>query len=245
MTEWVYREELRRKIWKLMEEKGVASFPRPVYGRIPNFVGSEVAAKRLAESDVFERAKVVKVNPDAPQRKVRELAMKAGKLLVVPTPRISEGFLLIDPRGMPSRLYREASTISGSFKYGTRVDPSELPEIDLVVAGSVVVNRYGERLGKGEGYSEIEYGILIEYGKLSESVPIVTTVHDLQVVESRIPLAPWDVTVDMIFTPTKTVKCVGERRRPRGILWEHLSPDKVSSIPILKDLVKKKQDRPR
>ncbi|MEM0196841.1 MAG: 5-formyltetrahydrofolate cyclo-ligase [Sulfolobales archaeon] len=240
MFEGFNREELRYRIWKLMEESGVASFPRPVYGRIPNFVGSDSAAMRLAETELFKKAEVVKVNPDSPQRKVRELVLKAGKLLVMPTPRISEGFLLLDPRRIPSRLYSEASTISGSFRYGTKVEPSRLPEVDLVVAGSVVVNRYGERLGKGEGYSEIEYGILTEYGKLSEGVPIVTTVHDVQVVDFRIPLAPWDITVDYIFTPTRTIRCEGERRRPRGILWDYLNYDKVNAIPILRELARKR-----
>ncbi len=234
------REELRYRVWKIMEEKNVASFPRPVYGRIPNFVGSDAAAARLSESGEFKRAGVVKVNPDAPQRRVRELALRAGKLVVVPTPRISGGFLLLDPKRIPSWLYSAASTIQGSFRYGTRAEPGELPEVDLVVAGSVVVNRYGERLGKGEGYSEIEYGILAEYGKLSEEVPIVTTVHDVQVVEERIPLAPWDVTVDAIYTPTREIRCEGERRRPRGILWELLDPEKMASIPVLRKLAEER-----
>ncbi|MCX8185135.1 MAG: 5-formyltetrahydrofolate cyclo-ligase [Sulfolobales archaeon] len=240
MSEEVNREKLRYAIWKLMEERNIAAFPRPVYGRIPNFVGAESAAVRLADSELFKKARVVKVNPDAPQRRVRELVLKAGKLLIVPTPRISEGFLLLDPKKIPSWLYREASTIPGSFRYGTKVDPEEIPEVDLVVAGSVVVSKFGERLGKGEGYSELEYGILFEYGKLSEEVPIATTVHDIQVVEFKIPLAPWDVTVDFVFTPTRAIGCVSEKRRPRGILWEYLESEKIEAIPILRKLVSKR-----
>ncbi|MCS7099509.1 MAG: 5-formyltetrahydrofolate cyclo-ligase [Sulfolobales archaeon] len=241
MSEEVSREKLRYTVWRLMEERNIAAFPRPVYGRIPNFIGAETAAARLASSDLFKKAGVVKVNPDAPQRKVRELVLKAGKLLVVPTPRISEGFLLIDPRRVPSWLHGEASTIPGSFRYGTRVDPEEIPEVDLVVAGSVVVSVFGERLGKGEGYSEIEYGILFEYGKLSEEVPIITTVHDVQVVEFRIPLEPWDVTVDFVFTPTRTIRCESGRKRPRGILWDYLDTEKIEAIPTLKALAEKKR----
>ncbi|MCG2909800.1 MAG: 5-formyltetrahydrofolate cyclo-ligase, partial [Stygiolobus sp.] len=37
--------EIRQKIWRLLEEKDIASFPRPVYGRIPNFKGAEMASK--------------------------------------------------------------------------------------------------------------------------------------------------------------------------------------------------------
>ncbi|MCC6015362.1 MAG: 5-formyltetrahydrofolate cyclo-ligase, partial [Desulfurococcaceae archaeon] len=87
----VSREELRYRVWRAMEEAGVADFPRPVYGRIPNFVGATEAASRLTSSEVFRVARVVKVNPDAPQRPVRELVLRSGKLLVMPTPRISRG----------------------------------------------------------------------------------------------------------------------------------------------------------
>lgn len=235
-----FREELRRKIWDLMEEKNIATFPRPPHGRIPNFVGAEIAATKLASIDLFKKVRVVKVNPDSPQRKVRELVLRSGKLLIMPTPRISKGFLLLDPKKIPSWLYGEASTISGAFKLGRATHPEELPEVDLIVAGSVVVSLFGERLGKGEGYSELEFGILVEYGKVSVEIPIVTTVHDVQVVDFHIDLEPWDFTVDYIITPTKVFKCEGERRRPRGILWEHLDRNKIGSIPLLKELAERR-----
>ncbi|MEM2347175.1 MAG: 5-formyltetrahydrofolate cyclo-ligase [Sulfolobales archaeon] len=227
---------LRNSAWKVMEEEGIARFPRPVFGRIPNFVGAEEAASRLVRSEVFRNSKVVKVNPDSPQRPVREAVLRGGKLLVMPTPRISRGFLLINSKELPTNSYGYASTISGAFKYGKEVEPEDLPEIDLIVTGSTVVSIYGERLGKGEGYSELEYGILVEYGKLHPNTPIVTTVHDVQVIDSHIPLEPWDFTVDFIFTPTKEVKTVGEKVRPPGILWEYLSNEKLNAIPLLKKL---------
>lgn len=230
------REKLRHQVWTLMDERGISRFPKPVFGRIPNFVGAEVAASRLIQSDVFREANVVKVNPDSPQRPVREAVLRAGKTLIMPTPRISGGFLLINPKKLPPSTYSTASSISGAFKYGSNVEPEDLPEVELVVAGSTVVSVYGERLGKGEGYSELEYGILVEYGRLNPNVPIVTTVHDVQVVGNHIPLEPWDFTLDYIFTPSRVIKVAGDKVRPKGILWEYLSDDKVSSIPILQKL---------
>ncbi|MEM2157548.1 MAG: 5-formyltetrahydrofolate cyclo-ligase [Sulfolobales archaeon] len=230
------RESLRNNVWRVMEERGVSRFPKPVYGRIPNFVGAEEAALKFIHSEVFKNAKIVKVNPDSPQRPIREAVLRSNKILVMPTPRISDGFLLIDPKKLPHNVYFAASTIGGAYRYGIRVEPDDLPEVDLVVSGSSVVSIYGERLGKGEGYSELEYGILIEYKKLSPDVPIVTTVHDIQVIDYHIPLEPWDFTLDYIFTPTRVIKALGERIRPNGILWEYLSGDKILSIPILQKL---------
>jgi 5-formyltetrahydrofolate cyclo-ligase len=237
----VFREGLRQRIWREMEERNIARFPRPVYGRIPNFAGAEEAAQRLVESELFKKARVVKVNPDAPQKPVREAVLRKGKLLIMPTPRIARGFLLLDPKKISPSLYSTAATIQGAFRYGTPVHPGEMPEVDLIVAGSVAVSIYGERLGKGEGYSELEYSILREFGKASEETPIATTVHDVQVVDFHIPIEPWDFTVDHIYTPTKSIRCTGEKRRPPGLLWQYLDKEKIEAIPILEEMYRKKR----
>jgi len=237
------RKDIRNRIWNLMESRNIAVFPRPVYGRIPNFIGAEEAAKKFVSSDLFAKAMVIKVNPDAPQRPVREAVLRANKILIMPTPRISKGFLILNPRNIPGYLYREASTIKGAFRYGVSIEPDEIPEIDIIVAGSVAVSIYGERLGKGEGYSELEYAVLSEYGKVSEDTPIATTVHDIQVVDFHIPLEPWDITVDFIYTPSRYIECRDVVQKPKGILWQYLDRDKIESIPILKKLwIKKRLD---
>ena len=58
------KEELRWKIWELMEERNIAAFPRPVYHRIPNFVGSDKAARMLRKTDEWKKARVIVANPD-------------------------------------------------------------------------------------------------------------------------------------------------------------------------------------
>lgn len=75
------KQEIREYIWKLMEEKNIARFPRPVFGRIPNFIGADKAAERLLELDVFKEAEVIFVNPDSPQKHVRYRAIVFGKNL--------------------------------------------------------------------------------------------------------------------------------------------------------------------
>lgn len=233
------REELRRRIWDLMEATNIARFPRPIRGRIPNFVGAEQSALNLLKHDLTKAVKVAKVNPDAPQRAVRELMLRTHIKVVMPTPRISEGFLLLDPDKIPENVFNIASTIQGAFRYGELVNPQDLPKIDLIVAGSVVVDVFGGRLGKGEGYSELEYGILIECKRISPEIPIVTTVHDVQVVTEKIPLEPWDFTVDWIVTPTKNIQTIGPKIRPKGILWEYLEKDKLARIPVLSMLLRR------
>ena len=231
------KRRIRERIWRLLEEKDVAAFPRPVYGRIPNFKGAEVAAERLFATREWREARIVKVNPDAPQRPVRLRALMEGKLLVMATPRMREGFLLLDPRLIPPRYYREASTIRGAFRWGRRLTLDELEKlhIDLIVTGSVAVDRSGGRLGKGEGYAELEYAILRELGAVDEKTPVATTVHDLQVVD-RVPREEHDLTVDIIATPTRLYRVEPRPPKPRGILWDRLPREKLEEIPLLREL---------
>ncbi len=198
------KEEIRMRVWRLMEEEGIARFPRPVFHRIPNFVGAEIAASKLGELPEYKAAGAVFCNPDSPQRPVREMALRDGKILVMATPKLKKGFLILEPNTIPRSSVPRASTIRGAFKHGRFVEPSEV-EVDLFVAGSVAVSLGGGRLGKGSGYSDKEYAVLRDAGGLASDLVVVTTVHDVQVVEG-IPQDEWDVQVDVIVTPTKIIR---------------------------------------
>ena len=80
------KHEIRIKIWNILEEKRVARFPLPLNGRIPNFAQAEKAGELLTELEEWKCTKVIKINSYAPQRKVRELALKEGKCVIMPTP---------------------------------------------------------------------------------------------------------------------------------------------------------------
>ena len=232
------KRQVRERVWRLLEERGVARFPRPVRGRIPNFVGAEEAAARLAQTEEWRRARIVKVNPDSPQKPVRLLALRQGKLLVMATPRLREGFILLDPARIPGYLYEKAATIRGAFQLGRLVGVDELASlggIDLIVMGSVAVDKRGHRVGKGEGYAEIEYGIARELGLVDEDTPVATTIHDLQLV-NHIPRDPYDLVVDIAATPTRLIRFSNAEPKPRGIIWELLPCKKFEEISVLREL---------
>ena len=192
-----------------MEERGIATFPRPVFHRIPNFVGADKAAQNLRKLPEYKTAKVIFCNPDSPQKPVREAALKDGKIVVMATPRLRKGFLLLDPNTIPRNRVFRASSIRGAFQYGRFAEPSEV-RVDLFVAGSVAVSPDGGRLGKGTGYSDQEYTILKNSGGVTSETPVVTTVHDVQIVE-RILREEWDISVDIIVTPTRVLRTMPGR----------------------------------
>jgi len=193
------KQLLRERIWSEMERLGIAVFPLPCRGRIPNFVGAEASAERLRQLKEWKKAKVIFVNPDSPQRKVREYALKDGKTLVVASPRLKKGFMLIDPAEVKGK-ERFASTIKGAFKFGVEVEEFSKP--DIVVEGSVAVDTRGHRLGKGHGYSDLEIQML---KRMFGRVLVTTTVHDIQIVE-EVPFEEKDEKVSIVITPTQVIR---------------------------------------
>ena len=231
------KEEIRNEIWATMEREGVARFPG-TRGRIPNFVGAERAASLLMELPAWQGARVIKANPDSPQGPARLLALKEGKKVYMAVPRLRDErcFVELDPARI--RNLKEASSIKGAFKYGSQVSIDEVPEIDLVLCGSVAVNKEGARVGKGGGYSDLEFALLTQVGRIKRETVIVTTLHPLQVVSHEIPMNPHDIPVDFIVTPEGIIETRTLYERPKGVYWDILPEDKIEAVPILKRLGK-------
>jgi 5-formyltetrahydrofolate cyclo-ligase len=219
-------------VWALLERSGASRFPGAV-GRIPNFVGAEAAAERLAALPEWRAARVVKANPDAPQLPVRARALAEGKLLYMAVPRLAgvRPFVLLDPRHLPGSP-RSAASIRGAFQAGRQVTIAQMRHVDLVACGSVAVNRQGARVGKGGGFSDLEFALLIEAGLVDGRTFIVTTIHALQVLDAPLPETAHDFPVDCVVTPDEVIR-VPRRQRPPGLLWDHLGREKIEAIPVL------------
>lgn len=243
MTAWKWK--VRRKVWNYLEDNDLADFPRPVHHRIPNFKGSTEAGKRVAELPEFLQAQVVKVNPDTPQKAVRVAVLDAQKTLYVPQPRLRTGFFSrILPGGVPRHKFNFAATAGGMKQLATPMTLEDRTKVDLIVVGSSAVNpENGARVGKGEGFAELEYGMMRQLGMVDESTPVVTCVHDCQVITKNMPpegkqMMQHDVPVDIIVTPTQVLRVDRSKRLPKpvGIYWELLSEQKLAQIKVLRTL---------
>ncbi|CAK9857110.1 unnamed protein product [Sphagnum jensenii] len=240
-TPGAWKWNIRKRVWDILESHNLARDPRPVHHRIPNFVHAETAASKLASLLEFETAQTVKVNPDTPQKQVRFLTLTAGKKLLTPQPRLRTGFFS-SLEAVSLQNIQDGCTSSGVAKYGMPVGLDDKIKVDLVVIGSVAVDpTSGARLGKGEGFAELEYGILRWMGAIDDSTLVITTVHDKQLVDD-IPLEKLlihDVPVDIICTPTQIIRTNTSIPKPQGIYWDKLSPQKLEQIRILRDLKKR------
>lgn len=227
------KQRYRERVWALLERERMARFPGAP-GRIPNFAGAKEAAERLAALPAWSKAKVLKANPDSPQLPVRARALADGKLLYMAVPRLRERrpFLLLDPTRLGASP-RAGASISGATRLGRPVPLSSMRPVDLVVCGSVAVNRRGARIGKGGGYSDLEFALLTEAGLLRDGTVLATTVHPLQVLDEDLPETDHDFRLDVIVTPEETIAVPRRSRRPPGILWDHLTSEEIEAIPVL------------
>ncbi len=228
------KAQLRTEIWEAIRRAGVGRFPG-IAGRIPNFVGAEAAAERLAGTGEWLRSSVLKSNPDSPQWPVRTRALAAGKTLFMAVPRLAttRPFWRLEAERIPVGP-RQATSIKGAATHGEPVAVEEMDPIDLVVCGSVAVDRTGARLGKGGGFSDLEFGFALEAGLITDRTVVVTTVHPVQIVAAgRIPLTHHDFPLDVIVTPDEVIHVERTHPRPQGVLWDDLAPEKIAEIPEL------------
>ncbi|KAG5839278.1 hypothetical protein ANANG_G00203340 [Anguilla anguilla] len=230
--------EIRQKVWDYIEAKNLANFPRPVHNRIPNFKGAERACAHVSNLEIFHRTSEIKVDPDKPLEGARLAVLQAGKTLLVPTPRLRTGLLnkIVPPEGASRADLRVCSTSQGVKEYSVPIGLDAKITVDLVVVGSVAVSEKGYRIGKGEGYSDMEYAMMVSVGAVKNPL-VVSVVHDCQVMD--IPedlIESHDLTVDYILTPTRVIRTECKQPKPQGIIWAKLNADMLEKIPILKKL---------
>lgn len=234
------KSEIRTKVWNYLADNNLASFPRPPHKRISNFRGADAAGDQIATLDIFNNAKILRIDPDKPLQQIRFKTLEVGKTLLVPTPRLRNNVFskIVPPADCGVKLLRGCAARQGVEEFSEPVDIDDKIHVDLVVVGCVAVSSKGWRIGKGGGgLSDLEYAMMASMGVVDDNVIVVTMVHDCQVFDLSGDLfGPHDLPVDYIVTPTRVIKCDGNLPKPKGIIWSLLTTERLNHIPVLKRL---------
>lgn len=203
------KQAIREEVWDLLEQHGAA--PPGVHGHIPDFVGAEAAAQQLTKLPEWQQARVIMANPDRAQLPVRIAALNAGKLVYMAVPRLAgpKPFYRLDPTELDTP-YDEAATSDGAAHHAPTIDVNEIQPVDLIVCGSVAVNRNGARLGKGAGYTDTEVQMLNSAGLVRLYTAVATTVHALQIIDATIPEDDRDIRVGIVAEPEHVTRPLTE-----------------------------------
>ena len=208
MTLQEEKEQVRKSIYDKLFNEGQSLRPNGDYGKIPDFKGKDIAADLLAYTDEWKESKTIFCSPDAAQIPVRYLALKDNKNLIMASPNLEHGYLYLEGNRLNGK-ESEASTKEGAFEYCSRFfdfggDSFDI-NIDLVVEGSVGVDRLGNRIGKGKGFADREIEDLFNKDLISENTPLITTIHPFQLVE-HIPMEIHDRKLNMIVTTREIIR---------------------------------------
>lgn len=230
------KDAVRNAVWRRLETEGVAV--GAAWSMIPNFVGADIAAWRLAQLPEWKRARTVKTNPDHPQIPIRLRALYEGKTVYTPVPYLTRDFpyLRLDPEKLIDMgiSFEMAATAQGFMEHGKRVEFEEVETLDFCVVGSVAVGRGGGRTGKGAGFADLESGIFRELGIVDDATPMATTVHSLQLVDdARVVIEPHDTPLDFVATEGELIATGNTMPRPAGVDWDRVRPDQFDTIPFL------------
>lgn len=180
------------------------------------------------------------MNIDRALHDFKELSLLANKSVYLPSTRDSPALCLkVDvPADATDEQKKEALRVQDIQKFRSEIGLDTNLKLDLVVIGSVVVSRDGYRIGRGNGFADLDIGLLIELGVITPETAIVTIVHDVQVVDT-LPVnlfQKYDTPVDIIVTPTEVIRVAKRLPRPSGVFWELLSERRLKILPVLQQL---------
>lgn len=242
------KDELRHQVWAALREvaRPDARFHWDFTQFVPDFEGSDRCAEAIRRHSLYRRASVIFVAPDNSLAKVRAQAVADGKRLLVATHAIARGFYLVDAGVVPEEQIPFAATLDGLEQHARLIDIEgvrALGALDLLVTGISLVTQQGVRWGKGHGYFDLEWAMFREVGVATDDTPVMAVGHDCQIVDAELEPSPVDTIADLIITASQVTEVQQVFDKPRGILWESVSPELLRQVPSLHALYVTRLDR--
>jgi 5-formyltetrahydrofolate cyclo-ligase len=161
-----------------------------------------VATAKLVAQPQWQDADTVVISPDDATVDARKEAIRAGKRLFVPLPKTDRAVLLenVDPK-QSSR----AALMKEIERFGQVVPLTDLKDAPLFVTSALSVDRYGNWLGQGDIFGELNPSLTGRDGVLNGAFRAVL-VDDMQIFEDfGYLMAQNDAPMDLLVTKTKVV----------------------------------------
>lgn len=241
-----HKAAVRTKVWKDLMEVALpdSRFHFDFSSFIADFQGSQAAADRLLALPAYRSCSTVFITPDNCLEYLREETMRSGIKILMTTYGIRRGFWLLDPDKIEAPLLKYAATLDGMETIGRSVTLKEMVDmklqIGLMVTGTGAINDKGIRFGKGHGYFDLEWGMLLAMGMVGPQTITVAVIHDCQLLlDEELQPEEFDTVCDIIVTPSRVleVRSTNTNHKPTcGIIWDRLEPNMLRDIPPLQEL---------
>ncbi|GLI34231.1 5-formyltetrahydrofolate cyclo-ligase [Desulforhabdus amnigena] len=190
--------------------------------------GTGKVAERIRRIDDYRNSKniLVSLHPSLRQTCLNVLADQ--KKLLIPTPGLQKGFMLVSPTSVPPQKRKLAIRPIPNNPFGRKM-PYEEPFqglVDLIITEAFLLGRDGTRMGDGSGHLDIQCAILSSLGWLSPDVRVLAVADDRQIVPS-VPVEKTDVRIHWIVTPTQVLAASHDEPFSCEISWEKLSKKQI------------------
>jgi len=206
-------ERVRRVVWERLKHVAIpdSRFDRDLREFVPDFFGSDDAARRVTSLDEWRDASRIFCAPDNSVERLRYEALSAGKSVLVPTYGLRRGFVHIDGSVLSASDLRHAASLDGMESYGTNLGPGDLRRfgsVELIITGATAATTDGRHIGGGQRYLALEWAMLEQLGLVSTAVPVVALVHECQLVDEVVE-ANYDCLIDFIATNSRMIHVWG------------------------------------
>lgn len=185
-------------------------------------------AERIRRMPFYREMRHLLCSPVSDLFQVRLNGLMDGKVVTVPTPGLTKGFLRLDPAAIqPARRFQAARLMADDAK-AVRVpfDRPAQPPIDLVVADVLAADPEGHVLGDGSGHLDLQIAILNELGWLDPEVVLVGALAK-EALLPAVPAAQTDVRVHWLMTPDEALRTSFSGFPRAAVQWDELSPRKI------------------
>ena len=186
--------------------------------------GAGQIAERIRKLPFYKEALHILCAPVSGLFQIRLNGLMDGKTVTIPTQGLGKGFVMLDPRAIPSTQRFQAARLLGNVLKERRIPydrPLPLP-IDLAVTDALAADGDGNILGDGAGHLDLQIAILNHLGWLSSEVVLVAVVAE----ENFLPAVPgeeMDVRTHWIVTPNRAIRTSASGFPQAQIRWDKLA----------------------
>jgi DNA-binding transcriptional regulator YhcF (GntR family) len=152
-----HEERVRRVVWQRLETvaRPDSRFDLDLRRFVPDFADRERAEAAVVELEAWSASGTIFIAPDNSLEHLRELALEAGKRVLVPTFGLRRGFVLLDGGILDPGERALAATLDGMERFGRRFGPADVrsvQRVDAVVTGATAITVDGRHIGGGQRY---------------------------------------------------------------------------------------------
>ena len=203
-----------------------------IISSLPSAAANGKTAEQLRRVPGYREAQQVFVSLEPELEQVRINCLVDGKVLVMPSPGLKNGFYQLAPFSVPFRDLGFAVSAKGVSKCGKRLGIQAIGElaIEMFVTTCLAVDRTGTFLADGNGFFDLSWGIMSMTGGAEKTATVYVVVNENQVRAESFPMAPWDVKADFIVTRNEITKTGAERRKEKKIFWDILPKKRIRKI---------------